>query len=194
MKCEQIQHYICDYLDGELPHSLQQTVDEHCTQCISCKKQIEEFRKTSLLLQLRSVPDPGDNYFENTWNVVRERMRARTVALPNIRFSAQPLSWFARFMRRPSLALATIAIIIFACITGLFWLRQARVADEEYVDNDIEYIILPKDWQPERPDFGVMPTTFQPEAEFSAYSKAAIGGIDPISKSAVIRPGEAISK
>jgi hypothetical protein len=194
MKCEQIQHYVCDYLDNELPLTLQQTVDEHCAQCMSCKKLIEEYKKTSLLLQLRSVPDPGEAYFANTWNIVCERMRARTVTLPNTRFLPPQPSWFTRFMRRPALVFATAAGLVFVSVFGLYWLRQQDRNVEEYVDNDIEYIVLPQDWQPERPDFGVIPARFQPEAEFSAYSKAAIGGIDPISKSAVIRQVEAVSK
>lgn len=194
MNCEQIRHYVCDYLDNELPFMLQQTVDEHCTQCIACKKLIEEYKKTSLLLQLRSVPDPGETYFANTWNIVCERMRARTVTLPNILSLPPQPSWLTRLLRRPALVFATAAVLILVSIFGLYWLRQQGQSTEEYVDNDIEYIVLPQDWQPERPDFGVIPARFQPEVEFSAYSKAAIGGIDPISKSAVIRHVEAVSK
>ena len=96
-------------------------------------------------------------------------------------------------LRRPALVFASAAIVLIASITGFYWLNQAAEA-EEYVDNDIEYIVLPADWQPERPHFGVVPATYQPEAEFSAYSRAAIGGIDPISKSAVIQQVESVAK
>jgi anti-sigma factor RsiW len=194
MNCDRIQYFMFDYIDNELPASLQQEVEDHCAQCINCKTRIEEYKKTALLLQLRSVPDPGDAYFDTTWNVVRERMRARTVSLPDIRFSPPRLSWLSRFFKRPAMVFATAAAFVLTCIVGIYWLQQVQETNE-YVDNDIEYhIVLPKDWQPERPDFGVIPAKFQPEVEFSAYSKAAIGGIDPISKSIVIRQVEAVSK
>ncbi|MCA9744250.1 MAG: zf-HC2 domain-containing protein [Deferribacteres bacterium] len=193
MHCDEIQRYLCDYVDNELPQTLQQVVDEHCEQCIQCKNIIAEYKKTSLLLQLRAVPDPGDTYFENTWNVVTERMRARTLAMPNIALPSQSTSWLTRFMRRPVLAFATAAMVIFVSITGYYLLKDMQNT-EEYVDNDIEYIVLPANWQPEPPDFGVVPTSFQPEAEFSAYSRAAIGGIDPISKSAVFQQVESVAK
>lgn len=186
MDCEQVQFYIIDFIDNELPAMLYQEIDEHLTGCIACKRTVEEYRKTALLLQLRSVPDPGEAYFESTWESIREGMRARTLALPARTYLPAPTRWVDWMTRRPLRLLATAAAIILICLAGYHWAQNLQESDE-YVDNDTTYqVYLPKDWQPERPDFGIVPAHFKPEVQFSAYSKAAIGGIDPISKSAVI--------
>lgn len=47
MHCDEIQRYLCDYVDNELPQTLQQVVDEHCEQCIQCKNIIAEYKNLS---------------------------------------------------------------------------------------------------------------------------------------------------
>lgn len=193
MNCEHTHKYVLDYIDNELPYALQQALDEHIGECMACRKLIDEYKKTSLLLQLRGVPDPGEAYFERTWRRILSGLRAKTFSLPHAEQSNQPDSrpWIAR-LRQP-LILYTLAATVMLCIGGWLWYHYSDMS-ATYVDNDIEYIVLEDGWEPTRPDFGAIPAAFRPEMEFIRYSKAAIGGIDPISKSAVIRQVEAVSK
>lgn len=123
-----------------------------------------------------------------------QQARARTYAMPNVSQADRNIANWRRRPGRTTVLLATAAAVAIIALAGLFWLNVERES-ENYVDNDIEYhIILDDHWQPTTPDFGAIPASFQPEVEFSAYSRAALGGIDPISKSAVIRRVEALGK
>ena len=58
MLCEHAHDYLLDHIDNELPAVLQQELDEHLRGCADCREELEALRKTSLLLQLRAVPEP----------------------------------------------------------------------------------------------------------------------------------------
>lgn len=194
MNCEETRNYLLDYIDNELPLSLQQQIEEHLAECMHCRKEVDEYKKMGMLLQLRSVPDPGDAYWQQTEDKIMQQVRARTYAMPNASPADGSVAPWQRWRSRTTVFLAAAAAVAIIAMAGLFWLSTERES-ENYVDNDIEYqLILDDHWQPSVPDFGALPASFQPEVEFSAYSRAALGGIDPISKSAVIRRVEALGK
>jgi anti-sigma factor RsiW len=71
MNCDQFQHNLDPYLDGELDAALSQALDSHSAVCHSCSAL--RARKEALRQTLRSipVPEPGDGFLDS---VVEETM------------------------------------------------------------------------------------------------------------------------
>lgn len=195
MNCDKAQEYVLDYIDHELPYCLQEDLEQHLGTCQGCRKICEEHKNTTLLLRLRSVPAPDESYWDDVWEKVRDGLPAKAVPFSDEHL--QPASRGAELIslltqRKPRFIAA--AIFVVAILSGLF-LEFSRTDMDVLENDDIEFVYISEEgWPIDKPDFGPIPATFQPEVEFSVYSRAALGGIDPISKSSVIWKVEAIKK
>lgn len=194
MYCHELEKYLPDFIDNELPASLQQAITEHIEACVVCRAEIDAYRKTVLLVQLRSVPDPGEAYWEETWSAIQAAVPARTLSLPRGRTESVKRFWHGgvKFSR---LALAAgIALFFVASVSGLFWYHKPHKT-EAMNAREVDYIMaFEEEWGNHNPVARPIPIELQPEVEFSTYSRAALGAIDPISKSAVLIRVEAITK
>lgn len=178
MNCEPAREYLLDYLDNELPATLQQELSEHLRACASCREELEEYRKTALLLQLRAVPEPPEEYWEQSWARIRSRTVARVLPLnPGKIFrrpawqTSNPLGWPVR--------LAIAATLVLA-IGGLFMSLpskpqyQAERETAKRASYAATQTLNPED----------MPVEMQRQIELITFTTAAAGSLDPISKGA----------
>lgn len=59
--CQQWVEIVTDYLDGALPHPLQEAADRHLADCPHCREYLEQMRRTIALAQgLRDHDVPPD--------------------------------------------------------------------------------------------------------------------------------------
>lgn len=178
MNCEQVREYMLDHLDNELPATLQQELSEHLRACAACREELEEYRKTALLLQLRAVPEPPEEYWEQSWTRIRTRTVARVLPLqPGKIFrkpawqASNPLGWPARL---------AVAAVLLMGIVGLFMSLAspggnfAEQDDAPHTVRTAQQILNPDD----------MPLEIQRQIELITFTTAAAGALDPISKGA----------
>lgn len=178
MNCEQVREYMLDHLDNELPATLQEELSDHLRACAACREELEEYRKTALLLQLRAVPEPPEEYWEQSWSRIRARTVARVLPLqPGKIFSknawqaSNPLGWPARL---------AVAAVLFLGIVALFMSLASPVA--ELADRDAAQPTVRAAQQTLNPED--MPLEIQRQIELITFTTAAAGAIDPISKGA----------
>lgn len=176
MNCEQAREYLLDHLDNELPATLQQELSEHLRACASCREELEEFRKTALLLQLRAVPEPPEEYWEQTWLRIRSRTVARVLPLnPGKIFRrpawqlSNPLGWPAR--------LAVAALLLIALASAFLALPKkqqslATRATMQRVSYPAQRILHPEEMSPE----------MRRQIELVEITTGGAPGLDPISK------------
>jgi hypothetical protein len=199
MTCFEIQEYLLDYVDNELPASLQQVVTEHLQACLSCREEVESYRKTAVLLQLRAVPEPPLAYWDSSWESIRSRLRARVLPLYGKRLvSPSRWLWLKRFSSR---RVAAAAAIFFFLALAVWWMWQSRQREfAEATPRSMRFSEFTRQ-APSRPnlmDERRPPRVFVPIAEEAlsedvrrqmeliAVSRVAFGSIDPISKSAML--------
>jgi anti-sigma factor RsiW len=192
MTCLEIQDHLLDYVDNELPASLQQVVADHLQSCLSCREEVESYRKTKVLLQLRAVPEPQAAYWDKTWEKVYSRLKARVVPL-----YGNKLAWPSRWLwlkRQEFRRVAVVAAVFFLLMTAVWWSRhsperqfstdasriatsQSRTAIANVTSTDLD-----------------IPEDVRRQIELMAVSRAAFGSIDPISKSAMLTQMEVIDR
>lgn len=177
MNCVEVQDYLLDYMDNELPASFATDIEHHLRCCSACRESLENYRKTRLIVQLRAVPEPPADYWDETWQRIRERSRASLLQLPSALSKDQVAVADNAAWRR----LAAAAVLVCAVIGGSGWLYH------EYQERRIVQQLVPMAaLQP--------PISFEPDEELSKdiqrqielinFSRATTGAIDPISKHA----------
>ncbi|RMD98330.1 MAG: hypothetical protein D6814_07760 [Calditrichaeota bacterium] len=197
MRCHEIRNVLQDYLDNDIPYSVKQVIDEHIVECMHCREYLESYRKLSAILQLRSVPDPPAAYWKSTWKKIKKRLPARNYPLASVRSTsvraASQLSW--RMFFRPRLALVFFGLVAFMALSA-YWMSSVIAHRPDTVSmQDAEYVLTYDDnTQQEILVRQFYPSEFQPDFAFAAYSKAAIGGFDPVSKGMGFVNAEATSK
>jgi hypothetical protein len=190
MNCLEIEEYLLDYVDNELNGSMQQVVAEHLQTCLSCRKEVESYRKTAVLLQLRAVPEPPEAYWNETWEKIRAGFKARvlpmnekTLSLPSRWQWLQLVNW------RP---LAGVAAMFLLIIAAVLW--SWRLRPREFAAGAPDKIYL----QPvQRPAVGredYFSDDMSRQIELITVSRVAFGSIDPISKSVTLVRMEANNK
>ncbi|MDZ7292422.1 MAG: zf-HC2 domain-containing protein [candidate division KSB1 bacterium] len=182
MNCSEIQEYLLDYLDNELSASLQQVVAEHLQTCMVCREEIESYRKTTVLLQLRAVPEPPAAYWDETWEKIRAGFKARV--LPLRRKSSMAVSsrlWPKRV--NPRRALAVAAMFLLLVIAG-WWSWQTRFRQLAEIPAPVQYSkpITRSVMPPEQE----LPEEVRRQIELINASRVAFGAIDPVSKSRLL--------
>lgn len=176
MTCEQSREYLLDHLDNELPATLQQELSEHIRACASCREELEEYRKTALLLQLRAVPEPPEEYWEQSWSKIRARTVARVLPLNPAQIfrrpawqTSNPLGWPARFAIAALLLIALAGVL--ATLPKHSQNLSARPMSSRMV-HPAQRVLNPED----------MPPEMQRQIELLTFTSAAAGALDPISK------------
>ena len=78
MTCYQALTLLEDYVDKELPDDKEVLIREHITGCASCRKEYEATLLLKELLKQHQPPDPGQDYWTETTNLIA----ARTIESP----------------------------------------------------------------------------------------------------------------
>ena len=194
MNCIQARDHLLDYLDNELPYSLRQEMEEHLAECLACKAELDSFKRTISLLQLRSVPEPQATYWDRTWQSISGELPTPAINIRLPRILPKPRLRLLRRLPRPAWALTFAVAMLVLGWFGVYWYQDysKRTPVAHY---EIEYSLI----LDEATDQGVLvgttvPSELQPDIAYMAYSRAALGGIDPISKSVALMEMEEASK
>jgi hypothetical protein len=78
MKCKDIRYDYIDYVKGMLSDDKMSMIDDHLTNCESCRKEIEEIKNFSRTLDNYQVSTPNDSFFINFIPRLNERIDGRT--------------------------------------------------------------------------------------------------------------------
>ncbi len=194
MDCHEMRKYIPDYIDSELPLSLKQLVDEHIAECLECRNEVNAFQKTRTLLQLRSVPDPGDTYWETTWQKIEEKIPARVVSLAETEeITPAPVNHHPTAWMRTASWIAGVAAVLLLTVSAWNW-YQTR--DGRAMEVFEARIVLEPEWDAgaDGAQFISQVNSSHPEAQFAAWSRAALGSVEPIAASAAFMRVEAFSE
>jgi hypothetical protein len=191
MNCFEIEEHLLDYVDNELSGSMQQVVAEHLQTCLSCRKEVDNYRKAAMLLQLRAVPEPPAAYWNETWEKIRDGFTARVLPMTEKKLeSPSRWLWLQRVNWRPLIAVAAMFLII---ITAVWWswesrprIIAARAPQRIYLPVATPH---PAVWYEEN-----LPDDMSRQIELITASRAAFGSIDPISKSVMLVRLEADNK
>ncbi len=181
IRCNEVRQHLQDYIDNEVPYSIRQEIDEHLLGCLSCHAELESYRRLSAILQLRSVPDPGKTYWQLTWKRIQRRLPATPVVLAAGRKAPKPTSGLWEYLK-PALSLVAMLALLLA---GFLGMQQYKLSARPQLvaDQSVEYELYYDD----RADQEVLvrqavSTDLRPDITFAAFSRAAIGGFDPVSK------------
>jgi predicted anti-sigma-YlaC factor YlaD len=74
MTCRKAAKFVDDFVDGQLNNSLKEEVQEHLDSCHFCRAETIKVVRLKELLSQYSVPDPGENYFGNTTDLILSRI------------------------------------------------------------------------------------------------------------------------
>lgn len=183
MNCFEIEEHLLDYVDNELASSMQQVVAEHLQTCLSCRKEVESYRKTAMLLQLRAVPEPPEKYWDASWEKIHAGFKARVLPMaekqlrvPPRWLSLQHVNW------RPLVGVAAMFCLIVA--SALLWSWQSRSreiaasAPQQIYVSATPVVTVGRD-----DDFS---DDMYRQMELIDAGRAAFGSIDPISKSVML--------
>ena len=106
MDCKKIQTKFLEYLTGELPDNLIQSIESHIKTCSICQKELEGLRKTLHLFdqlpQIELQPEQQEKFMSE----VRRKIKLQTVVKP-VRYR---WSWL---LPRLAPAIAAASILIF---------------------------------------------------------------------------------
>jgi anti-sigma factor RsiW len=190
MNCLEIEEHLLDYVDNELAGSMQQVVAEHLQTCLSCRKEVESYRKTAVLLQLRAVPEPPEAYWNAAWEKIRAGFKARVLPM-NERTLSLPSRWLwlQRVNWRPLVGVAAMFLLIIAAV---LWSWQSRPRDFTARAQNKIYLRPVQHPAAGREDY--FSDDMSRQIELITVSRVAFGSIDPISKSVTLVRMEANNK
>jgi len=179
MNCFEIEEHLLDYVDNELSGSMQQVVAEHLQTCLACRKEVENYRKTAMLLQLRAVPEPPEKYWDQSWEKIRAGFQARVLPMSEmILHTPARWQWLQRFNWRP---LAGVAAMFALIIAGVVWSWQTH--SRQMAAQQAKRIYL-------EPQIAGYDDNLQDDMSRQINNidagRAAFGSLDPISKSVML--------
>lgn len=127
MKCQRMEKWISDSLDGELSDRKKKRLEGHLRECSSCRSYKRNMMKIHELSQRMSLPQKSPSH----WEEFSSRLKKRLSALEPKR---KPFSFFPARPRWAYLA-AGAAVLLFAA--GTFFLTQKlthkTVVEEAYI-------------------------------------------------------------
>ena len=182
MSCLEIEEHLLDYVDNELSGSMQQVVTEHLQMCLSCRKEVENYRKTAMLLQLRAVPEPPEKYWDASWEKIRAGFQARVLPMPEV-----PLHlpsrwlWLQRVNWRPLLAVAAMFLLIIAAVVWSWQSRAWQLAAGESKRIYLTPAAQSAVWRDDN-----LQDDMNRQMDIVYAGRAAFSSIDPISKSVML--------
>ena len=105
MNCNQIEEQMPAYLDGDLPDSEMENLEEHFHACSHCQQELEKLEKTWSLLEVWQPVEPSPIFRAMVWEKIRQR--------------PVPVSSFRALLRGLKLGMSSMAA---AClVVGLTW-------------------------------------------------------------------------
>jgi anti-sigma factor RsiW len=182
MNCFEIEEHLLDYVDNELSGSMQQVVAEHLQMCLVCRKEVENYRKTAMLLQLRAVPEPPEKYWNESWEKIRAGFKARVLPMPETPLPSPSRGlWLQRINWRPLVGVAAMFLLIIAAVV---WSWQS--GSRQLAANAPKRIYLipapqPAGWRDDN-----LQDDMSRQMDIIYAGRAAFGSIDPISKSVML--------
>ena len=192
MNCINARDYLLDYIDNELPYSIRQEMEEHLSECLPCKAELDSFKKAISLLQLRSVPEPEAVYWDSTWESIVPELAAPATRIGLPRLIQKTRFHLPERLFKPAFAVAAAVLIL--GLVGTYW-YHGNAKSDKIANYETEYNLIFDDATGQGMLVGrTVPSELQPDIAYMAYSRAALGGIDPISKSAALMEMEEASK
>ncbi len=78
LRCEEVNHFIVEYLDGTLAPRPRALFDAHVAACPNCSPFLEQYRQTIALVREAGadVPEPPEELVEATMNFLRQHADA----------------------------------------------------------------------------------------------------------------------
>lgn len=180
MNCFEIEEHLLDYVDNELSASMQQVVAEHLQTCLACRKEVENYRKTAMLLQLRAVPEPPEKYWDQSWEKIRAGFQARVLPMSEMTLHVPARwQWLERFNWRPLVGVAAMFALI---IAGVVWSWQTN---SRQMAAKMTRLVPPVAEQMAGYDDNLQ-DDMSHQMNIISAGRVAFGSIDPISKSVML--------
>jgi anti-sigma-K factor RskA len=110
------------YLDGELPARKRRRVQQHLSQCLACRRQIERLELQGALLRQVLEQRAAEQDFSRLHQQVMEKIRIQR-PLP---FGERWRSWWENLFAGRRLALALSAAVLFLVVLGFMWLAPRK--------------------------------------------------------------------
>lgn len=179
MNCFEIEEHLLDYVDNELSGSMQQVVAEHLQTCLACRKEIENYRKTAMLLQLRAVPEPPENYWDESWEKIRAGFQARVLPMSETTLQIPARwQWLQHFNWRPLVGVAAMFLLIIAAVVWSWQANSRQMAAQPPKRIYLEPQVAGYDDN--------LHDDMNRQMDIFYAGRAAFGSIDPISKSVML--------
>jgi hypothetical protein len=105
MKCERAQEQFSDYHEGTLGRSFVVALENHITECSTCRSDLQELKSVWQILDDAPVVEPPADFRAQVWRRIDEAEQAKS------RRPAPAFNWRSLF-GRPAFALAGAALLI----------------------------------------------------------------------------------
>jgi len=113
MTCHEVNERAVPYLELDLDPSLVRDVTAHLEGCTDCRAEMEAVRQVLVRLKGRTVPDPGEQFWEEFPDQVRRRLaQAQGEGTPLKQPSRRFRSWNGLSLRSWSMALAASVMLL----------------------------------------------------------------------------------
>ncbi|HEY4787082.1 MAG TPA: hypothetical protein VIH57_13585 [Bacteroidales bacterium] len=73
MNCKYINRNLIGYIERSIPIELQEDIDKHLSECLSCKSLFEEVRKTYLVFDERTIPEVNPFFYSKLEHKLRTK-------------------------------------------------------------------------------------------------------------------------
>jgi hypothetical protein len=124
MKCDKVKRLLSDYLDNSLEESCKSEIKAHLGECRQCLDSFNTTKKVDNLLKLEQGEKPSEEYFENYWQKLRDKLQRKAalrLAEGKRRFGFFQLPRFS-----PAFSAVMIAALIF--VNGFLYARVQELS------------------------------------------------------------------
>jgi hypothetical protein len=111
MQCQHAQELYSDYVAGQLDRALVVTIDNHLSQCSSCREELVGFRRVWTNLDEMPAVDPPPFFHENLMQRINAELASQEEAADRRRAI---WDWRTLFRPRAMAFAATLLIVVFA--------------------------------------------------------------------------------
>jgi len=135
MKCEKAKKLIIDYVYQELSDKQRKKLEKHIAHCWGCSFELESFQKTIHLVQSQTEVEESEQFWEERWSKIEERLPPLEVAVKDRSLFGQVRHWlwdrmppsdwiFHELMLRK--ALPAVGMVIFVVCVSLLVIHTLR--------------------------------------------------------------------
>ena len=146
MTCYQALTLLEDYVDKELPADKEVSIREHLTGCASCREEYETTLLLKELLKQHQSPDPGQDYWTETTNLIAARtVESPSAPIKTIAVTDRRMIQRSAFMRSIVSVAASLVVLFTALLLGSGQeQRLARISASEppiFVSAPLEQVV-----------------------------------------------------